>query len=128
MLNGTPMIYSSMDVEGLKGKLSFFDYKKLTFSSELTAKYKVINGAFKQSAEVRRGELKDYSKDKVVCFTRESPGHYLLVAVNTTGEEKTIKTPISLLGAPMTDLLTGEDTNAGVVIELEPYEYTILMN
>ena len=128
MLNGTPMIYSSMDVEGLKGKLSFFDYKKLTFSSELTAKYKAINGAFKQSAEVRRGELKDYSKDKVVCFTREIPGHYLLVAVNTTGEEKTIKTPISLLGAPMTDLLTGEDTNAGVVIELEPYEYTILMN
>ena len=32
MSNSTPMIYSSMDVEGLKGKLSFFNHRKLDFS------------------------------------------------------------------------------------------------
>ncbi|WP_300804598.1 alpha-amylase family glycosyl hydrolase [uncultured Duncaniella sp.] len=128
MLNGTPMIYSSMDVEGLSGKLSFFDYETLTFSTSLSDEYKIINSAFKASAEVRRGELRDYSNASVVCFTRAIPGHNLLVAVNTTGSSQTIRTPISLAGAQMTDLIKGNNTTAPVSIELEPYCYTILMN
>ena len=128
MLNGTPMIYSSMDVEGLSGKLSFFDYETLTFSTSLSDEYKIINSAFKASAEVRRGELRDYSNASVVCFTRAIPGHNLLVAVNTTGSSQTIRTPITLAGAQMTDLIKGNNTTAPVSIELEPYCYTILMN
>ncbi len=128
MLNGTPMIYSSMDVEGLTGKLSFFDYRTLTFSTALSDEYKLINSAFKASAEVRRGELRDFSNSAIVCFTRAIPGHNLLVAVNTTGSSQTIKTPISLAGAQMTDLIDGTDTTVPVSIELEPYCYTILMN
>lgn len=128
MLNGTPMIYSSMDVEGLSGKLSFFDYSTLNFSTSLSDEYKIINSAFKASAEVRRGELRDYSNSSVVCFTRAIPGHSLLVAVNTTGSTQTVRTPISLAGAQMTDLIKGNSTTAPVSIELAPYSYTILMN
>ena len=128
MLNGTPMIYSSMDVEGLSGKLSFFDYRTMDFSTALSDEYKLINAAFKASAEVRRGELLDYSNSAVVCFTRAIPGHNLLVAVNTTGSVQTVKTPIVLAGATMTNLINGNSVAAPVVIELEPYAYTILMN
>lgn len=128
MLNGTPMIYSSMDVEGLSGKLSFFDYKQLDFSSTLSDVYKAINSAFKASAEVRRGELRDFSSSSVVCFTRAIPGHNLLVAVNPTGEPQNVKTPISIAGVAMTDLIDGKTTTAPVVIELDAYSYTILMN
>lgn len=128
MLNGTPMIYSSMDVEGLSGKLSFFNYMTLDFSTSLSDEYKAINAAFKASAEVRRGELRDFSNSSVVCFTRVIPGHNLLVAVNTTGSEKSIKSPISLAGSTMTGLIDGKQVTVPVEISLEPYSYTILMN
>ncbi len=128
MLNGTPMIYSSMDVEGLSGKLSFFNYMTLDFSTSLSDEYKAINAAFKASAEVRRGELRDFSNSSVVCFTRAIPGHNLLVAVNTTGSEKSVKSPISLAGSTMTGLIDGKQVIVPVEISLEPYSYTILMN
>lgn len=128
MLNGTPMIYSSMDVEGLSGKLSFFNYMTLDFSTSLSDEYKAINAAFKASAEVRRGELRDFSNSSVVCFTRAIPGHNLLVAVNTTGSEKSVKSPISLAGSTMTGLIDGKRVTVPVEISLEPYSYTILMN
>lgn len=128
MLNGTPMIYSSMDVEGLSGKLSFFNYMTLDFSTSLSDEYKAINVAFKASAEVRRGELRDFSNSSVVCFTRAIPGHNLLVAVNTTGSEKSVKSPISLAGSTMTGLIDGKQVTVPVEISLEPYSYTILMN
>lgn len=128
MLNGTPMIYSSMDVEGLSGKLSFFNYMTLDFSTSISDEYKAINAAFKASAEVRRGELRDFSNSSVVCFTRAIPGHNLLVAVNTTGSEKSVKSPISLAGSTMTGLIDGKQVTVPVEISLEPYSYTILMN
>ena len=128
MLNGTPMIYSSMDVEGLSGKLSFFDYRRLDFSTALSDDYKVINSAFKSSAEVRRGQLQDFSNSSVVCFTRSIPGHSLLVAVNTTGSVQTIKTPITLAGSVMNDVINNKDVTVPVTIDLEPYGYNIIMN
>lgn len=128
MLNGTPMIYSSMDVEGLSGKLSFFNYMTLDFSTSISDEYKAINAAFKASTEVRRGELRDFSNSSVVCFTRAIPGHNLLVAVNTTGSEKSVKSPISLAGSTMTGLIDGKQVTVPVEISLEPYSYTILMN
>lgn len=128
MLNGTPMIYSSMDVEGLSGKLSFFNYMTLDFSTSLSDEYKAINAAFKASAEVRRGELRDFSNSSVVCFTRAIQGHNLLVAVNPTGSEKSVKSPISLAGSTMTGLIDGKQVTVPVEISLEPYSYTILMN
>lgn len=128
MLNGTPMIYSSMDASGISGKLSFFNYTTLDFSAELTGVYTAIDAAFQESAEVRRGELTDYSNSSVVCFTRSIPGHTLLVAVNVTGSAQTVRTPIQLAGASMTDLINGSTAAAPLVINLEPYAYTILMN
>ncbi len=128
MLNGTPMIYSSMDVEGLSGKLSFFDYRRLDFSTALSDDYKVINSAFKSSAEVRRGQLQDFSNSSVVCFTRSIPGHSLLVAVNTTGSVQTIKTPITLAGSVMNDVINNKEVTVPVTIDLEPYGYNIIMN
>ena len=128
MFNGTPLIYSSMDVEGLSGELSFFGYRTLNFSTTLSEAYKTINAAFKASAEVRRGELRDYSNSSVVCFTRTIPEHTLLVAVNTTGSVQTVRTPIVLFDVAMTSLLDDKTSVLSREIELEPYAYTILMN
>lgn len=128
MLNGTPMIYSSMDATGLSGKLSFFDYRMLDFSADLSAEYGKINEAFRASGEVRRGEMGDYSNKSVLCFTRSIPGKTLLVAVNTTNETQTVRVPIQLSGSSMTSLLDGSSVTLSYELTLEPYAYTILQN
>lgn len=128
MLNGTPMIYSAMDAEGVRGQISFFNYNPLNFSTELTKVYRSINDAFKSTGELRRGELRDFSTSSVVCFTRSIPDHTLLVAVNTTGDVKTVKSPIELAGSSMTNVIDGTSANVPVVLELEPYSYIILKN
>lgn len=128
MLNGTPMIYSGMDATGISGKLSFFNYTTLDFSAALSDTYKAINKAFEASAEVRRGVLTDYSTSAAVCFTRSIPGKTLLVVVNVSGKTRSVRTPISLAQSTMTDLLSGKNVSVGYSIELDPYDYTILMN
>lgn len=126
MVNGTPMMYSSMDSG--PARLSFFDYNPLTWSEELTAEYKAINEAFKASAEVRRGRLQTYADKDVAVFTRAIAGHRLLVMVNTTGGERTVKCPISLAGASMTDLIGGTATTVPVEMNIRPYGYVLLMD
>ena len=128
MLNGTPMIYSGMDATGISGKLSFFDYKTLDFSATLSDEYQVIDAAFKATAEVRRGELRDYSNASVVCFTRSIPGKSMMVAVNATDAARTVRTPISLAGSVMTDLVEGRNVTLEPMVELEPYGYKIFVN
>jgi len=128
MLHGTPMIYSSMDADVSGGRLSFFDYKPLTFSSAKAAEYKAINAAYKASAEVRRGELRTYPDKDVLCFSRAIPDHNLLVMVNTTGEARTVKVPIALTGKQMTDMIKGGSKAIPVTIQLPAYGYAIYMN
>ena len=117
-----------MDAEGLSGELSFFNYRTLDFSTALSDEYAAINDAFKASAEVRRGELTDYSNSSVVCFTRSIPGQTLLVAVNTTGNTQKVRTPIVLAGSTMKNILDGSSVDIPYEIEIGPYAYTIMMN
>lgn len=128
MLNGTPLLYSGMDAEGLSGKQSFFNYKQLTFSDELTPVYAAINNAFKESGEVRRGTMYNKSTSKVVSFVREIPGQKLFVAVNTTNQEQSIPVPMAVIGLNMTDLITGIPLVVPSVISIPAYGYVIYMN
>lgn len=128
MLNGSPLIYSSMDAEGLSGKLSFFNYSTLTFSDNLTQVYAAINKAFKATAEVRRGEVRNLSTSKVACFTYSIPGQTLFVAVNVTGSNQSLVSPIVLRGSTMNDLINGGEVTIPLDIELGPNEYVIYMN
>lgn len=128
MLNGTPMIYSSMDAKGLTGTQSFFNYTQLTFSDELTPIYGAINNAFKASADVRRGTIYNKSTNKVVAFVKEIPSKKLFVAVNTTNQEQTITTPMSIIGLQMTDLINETSMVPGATTTLPAYGYCIYMN
>ena len=127
MLNGTPLIYSSMDVEGESGKQSFFTYGAKTFSDKLSKEYKKINEAFKKTASVRGGQLSDHTTSDVICFTRRSGSNTLLVMVNTTGGNVDFRTPISLSGEEMEDVIKGEKVKVPLVESLEAYGYSIYM-
>ena len=128
MLNGTPLIYSGMDGEGLKGTQSFFNYKTLTFSDKLTPVYKAINSAFKESALVRSGELTNYSNTNVISFSRKNGSHTLLVVVNPSGNAITIPTPMVVTGLVMNDLINGGSKQVGSTLSLDAYGYILLMN
>ncbi|MDE6682910.1 MAG: hypothetical protein K2J87_05740, partial [Muribaculaceae bacterium] len=125
MLNGTPMIYSGMDATGISGELSFFNYRTLDFSTALSNEYKAINDVFVKTAEVRRGELNDYSTASGLCFSYSIPGKTLLVMVNPTGDSKAIRVPISLANTTMTDLIKGGAVALGLPYELGAYVYAI---
>ena len=123
MLGGTPMIYSGMDADNVKGKLSFFNYSPLTFSSTLTADYSAIDAAYKETADVRGGTFADFSNGDVAGFTYKANGNTLLVVVNTANSAKSYRTPIQLSGEMMEDLLSGSEDTLPVSLDLEPYGY-----
>lgn len=125
MLGGTPMIYSGMDADGVRGKLSFFNHMTLDFSDARSAVYKKINDAYKATADLRNGELLDYSTREAVNFTRSSAGDTMLVIVNTTDADLSVKTPITLAGSEMTELIGGTKAPLPVSVTLPPYGYVI---
>lgn len=125
MLHGTPMIYSAMDAENLSGTQNFFNYKTLTWSAERRAAFKAINAAYKATADVRRGELNTYGVNKVAMFTRSTPEKKMLVMVNTTGDDQTVKTPIALAGETMTDMIGGGTVTLPATMTLGAYGYVI---
>ena len=126
MLNGTPLIYSGMDAEGLKGTQSFFNYTKLTFSDTFTPIYSAINSAFKSTTVVRSGELKNYSNKKVMCFTRTLQEQLLLVIVNTSPTNQKLDIPYDLNLLEFEDLINGTKIIINNTIDLNPYEYLIM--
>lgn len=109
------------------GKLNFFNYQPMTWSATKRATFKAINNAYRATAEVRRGELTTYNNADVAVFTRATPEHKMLVMVNTTDEDKTVKTPITLAGETMTDLINGGDKKMPTVMSLSAYGYVIYM-
>lgn len=127
-LHGTPMIYQPMLTENLSGTLSFFNYRTLGRSEKLSEAYKAINKAYRETSDVRRGTLRTYADNKVAMFTRSVPGSTILVMVNTTGSEQTVKTPITLAGAQVADLISGESLELPVSVTLPAYGYLILRN
>lgn len=76
---------------------------------------------------MRRGELTTYGNAKTAMFTRSTPEHKMLVIVNTTGNEQTVKTPISLAGETMTDMTDDTSVTLPGTVTLGAYEYAIYM-
>ena len=128
MLNGTPLIYSGMDAQGLKGTQSFFNYKTITFNEKLTPVYKAINDAFRTTAEVRGGTLTNYTTTSVIAWSWTLNNKPVMVVVNPTGAEIVISTPMAVTGLTMTDLINGGTSMLGSTMKLGAYGYSILMN
>lgn len=127
---GVPMIYSSMDVEGLKGKLSFFtnSHRDLKFSDNLTATYAAINNAYSASATARGGKMKHYGSADAVVIGFENGDRQLLVMVNVSNIGKTVKTPIAFAGVHFMDLMDDTVSDLPVSIDLPAYGFKILIN
>ena len=126
LLNGTPLVYSSMETElPSNGTLSFFDYNPLTWNSGKAEVYATINQIYAATAEVRGGKLSTYSTGDVATFTRVNGSHAMLVMVNPTNTTVSVKVPITYSGTTMRNMLTSTDEELPVAIELDGYGYAI---
>ena len=126
MLGQTPMIYSIMESDVRSGKISFFDYKKVNWSSANAAVYAAINKAVLDSAPARSGEMQIHSNAKnAIVLSFRNGAKTALVLVNTTGAKVSLKTPMEYAGLKMNDCLENADAAVPTVIDLEPYAYKV---
>lgn len=125
MLGQTPMIYSIMESDVRSGKISFFDYKAVTWSSDNAAIYKAINQAVKTTAAARSGEMQTYHTGNGVTFSFKNGNKAALVMVNPTATAISVKVPIALAGLSMREGIEDIDVKLPSAIELKPYGYKV---
>ena len=80
---------------------------------------------YKNTAEFRGGKLKLYNTGEVVSLYYSNG---LLVMVNTTDEEQTVKTPIERSGEMVKNVETNEELVLPISMKFQPYEYKIFSN
>lgn len=126
LLDGTPLVYSSMETElSNNSTLSFFNYNPLTWNDNKAEVYATINQIYAATADARGGDLKTYSTGDVVTFARVNGSHSMLVMVNPTKATASVKVPITYSGTTMRNMLTSTDEELPVAIELDGYGYAI---
>lgn len=127
MIDGIPLIYSTQEA-AYPEKLSFFEYEvkdvkaNPDFAKEMTAVIK----AYKDTKDVRGGELVTYSTGKVASFARKAGNHGMLVMVNTTDEALQIKVPMDYSGKTLENVISGTSLQLTTAVSLEAYGYLIL--
>lgn len=122
---GVPMIYSSMDSNTDSGKLSFFDYNPLVWSTEKTNLYGKLNSIYKETATLRGGTFKSYPVSDVVCFSRSIKDHDMFVVVNISNTKQSVKVPMTFRGLNMTEKVSGSVSKLPAQLEVEPFGYSI---
>lgn len=124
---GVPMFYTSqmLDYTGTK---SFFNYGAETFDEAKKASLTQIATAYAATVKARAGKLKVYQTGDAVTLSRSNDGSHMLVIVNPTGKDLTVKTPIEMAGLSLTDSATGTAVTLPSTISLGAYQYLIYYN
>jgi len=129
-VGGIPMIYSSQEI-GDMNKVNFFNYsiKKFEATNPTLLKYAQLMKAYIATAEARKGDLTDYSTDKVAIIGRSQKYNgaekSVLVVANTTNANQEATLPSQWQREQVTNALTGETMYTPKVQTLEPYQYLI---
>lgn len=124
MLDGTPMIYSAQEIS-YTGTLDFFNYSTKTFDADKNATLARLSEAYRTTQSQRGGELWTYQAGKAVMFARAAGASRVLVIVNPTSSDITVKTPIEMAMTTMTNAVDGSATTLPVAVELGAYEYLV---
>ena len=126
MLDGIPLVYSSQEA-AYPEALNFFNYEVVDVKANAVYCKEMTNviSAYKNTKDVRGGELKLYSTGNVVSFYRNAGEHGMLVMVNPTNEAVQVKMPMEQAGKTMKDMMTGESVKLPSAVTMQPYQYVI---
>lgn len=125
-LAGSPMIYSSQEI-GYASPVPFFNQQSMDWSSNPTYRneYEQIMAIRKSSSALKTGQLKTYETGIIASFYRSDSKEGILVMVNTTNKEQTVKAPIEQAYNNATDLMNNTTLTIPSVLTFEPYQYMI---
>ena len=125
-LPGVPMIYSSQEI-GYSQKLNFFNYAVMDWNSNATYSdaYKRIMKAYTDTEKYRGSAPQLIENGKVATVLYKAGTRRLLVLVNTSSSEVTVKAPMEAVGAGFKDLVSGMALSLPSTLTLGGYGYKI---
>lgn len=123
-MGGTPMFYTAQ-LTDYNGKASFFTYHQANFNNDKIAAIKKLNAIFKNTSEVRKGDISVFYSGKAITMQHTLNDKALLIMVNPTASAISAKTPIALAGGKVQDLITNVETTLPDAVSLDPYQYVI---
>jgi glycosidase len=134
--NGVPLIYSGQEV-CLNKKLKFFYKDKIEWNTcDLTEFYKNLIFLKKQNKALWNGdfggtmvEIKTNKDNKVFSFYREKDGNRVVVFLNLSKDNVSVKPYLKNLEGEYTDYFTGQKTTLPFndLLKLGPWSYQVLV-
>jgi len=127
-LNGVPLIYSSQEL-AYANQLPFFNYVAVDWNQNprVGSAYEKLMAVYAQSQALQSGETKLYANsEKVACIYRISQAQRMLVFINVTNEEQTVKVPMERVGEQVKELITGETQTLTNSLTLKAYQYMLM--
>ena len=127
-MGGVPMIYTGQEV-GRVQTVPFFSNDPINWNNNpaMREAYEKLMGVYSSSDAARKGTLSDYSNSDVVCFTKQSGENELLFIANLRDEVITFEIPGELQNSDWADAFTGDNITLGTQINLEVYQYMIML-
>lgn len=129
-MGGVPMIYSSQDI-GYMNRIDFCTKTTTPLSflgtNPFVARYQQLMKVYVETSEARKGEVTNYSTDKVGVFTRSAGGQSILVMANTTATVQVTPLPMDWQKVEAKDCLSGTMVTTPKSATLDKYEYRIYL-
>ena len=132
MLHGGMLVYGSQEV-GYPEPINFFKYVPVDWNANpsLRNEYKKLIEIYNEHAALHSsGQVKSFEDPAgaVLCVERVLNNDNVLVVVNVRDAVRSIETPAMWASHPVTNLVTGEQTEFNRLITLQPYQYLLLSN
>lgn len=132
MLHGGMLVYGSQEV-GYPETINFFKYVPVNWNANswMYEEYKRLIAIYNDHPSLRSsGKVItfDDNENSVLCVERVLNNDNVLVAVNLRDAVHSIDVPPMWRDKTATNLLTGEQTELGSTMSLQPYQYLILHN
>jgi len=127
-LGGIPMIYSSQEV-GTVQNVPFFSNQPINWTQnpDMLQAYKDIIAFHNESEAIRKGDMVSYSTTDVLAFTRKYELNEVFVIDNLRDQALTYDLPDEYENLYWKDAFSGSLMTLEGAIELEAYEYIVLM-
>jgi glycosidase len=127
-LGGVPLIYGSQEV-GVEETIPFFSNQPIDWSQnpQMLQEYKDIMKAYAALSHLKNGELSNYSTYDVLCFKRSVLPEEYLVVENLRNSQITFDFPPALENTTWQNSFNGNSFVIPALIDLEAYEYLLLV-
>ncbi len=127
-LDGVPLIYNGQEV-GCPVKLPIFVRSPINWTTNpgMGKEYKSLMQLRATHTALQTGDRECFPDNDVVAFTRQVTNDRIFVLVNTRNEPKSFTLPGNIKNTTWQDAMAGVPVTLDTVVNLNPYEYMILV-